>query len=541
MRRKRIAGAGVSGSRPDVAVSHNTAIEEDPSVYDLEGGLRVTVERNWQIEVPCTFNDEAKLRFTPMANPHNQCGPLFAEQVPVVTGSDFDSFMAAFNKRCNVVHKDDIDDDMMYMALKLIDDIKCDFPAWDENPDDRAAWEFKFDSSKVDRMRAAMQTVDQATYSYLGTKDLSVKLEVLLKRNDPGWAARVIYAGNDVFNAITGPAMMAVMARLEELLQHNVIGGVRYCTAYKKTDTVLASFIEQDNAGYPHVVEGDYSANDKHQREGVHILFDKFLAKINMPQWLRTIFLENNKFKVQSYSMGLKAILKDQLPTGTTATTPRNTVYDMLMFSTTCVLQNVKALALVLGDDLLARTSALVDLQGWRDTVAKFKMVLKAKSPRMRGGATFLSKRLITGVENPCMLPLVGKALARFNARAIYKEDQTHSQYMAGKALSYAYEFRHVPFMRDFFLERYLMEDKSKMTMQELSWSTKTAGIDLSNIVASIKAERVLISDDDFLDWAMETYDLGLVDLEEVCSAVILSDVPEMITHPAVHNLSIDW
>jgi len=534
-------GTGVASTRPSVAVSHEAAPEEDPSVYDLDGGLRVTVERTWQLEVPCTFNDEAPMRFTAMLNPHNQCGPLLAEQVPVVTGEDFESFMAAFNKRCNVSHTDDIEDDEFVAAQSVIDSIECNFPAWDDNPDDRAAWESKFDSQKVDRMRVGMQQVDQATYSYLGTKDLSVKKEVLLKRNDPTWAARVIYAGNDVFNAMTGPAMMATMQRLEELLKTNVLGGVKFCTAYKKSDTTLARFIEQDNGKYPHTVEGDYSANDKHQRKGVHLLLDRFLAKINMPLWLRRLYLENNRFKVRSFKMGVQAVLKNQLPTGTTFTTPRNSVYNILMFVVSCQQQNLRAIALVLGDDLLARTDKKMCLEKWKSTVARFRMVLKPKAPRMRGGATFLSKRLITDVENPCMVPLVGKAIARFNARAIYKEDQTHSQYMAGKALSYAYEFRHVPFLRDFFLCRYVNEDNTKMSLDELSWNTKTAGVDLSNIVQSIKDEKVTVSDDDFRDWAMETYDLGLVDLEEICEMVILSDQPEMVSHPSVHNLSIDW
>lgn len=541
MRPKQKAGAGVSGHRPDVAISHSIATEEDPSVYDLQGGLRVTVERTWHLEVPCTFNDEAKLRFTAMLNPHNQCGPLLADQVPVVTGEDFDSFMAAFNKRCNVEHTDDIEDAEFITAMNLIDSIECNFPAWDENPDDRAAWESKFDSSKVNRMRVSMQQIDQATHSYLGTKDLSVKKEVLLKRNDPEWAARVIYAGNDAFNSMTGPAMMAVMQRLEALLLHNVIGGVRYCTAYKKTDTTLASFIEEKRHLYPHVVEGDYSANDKHQREGVHLLFDCFLEKINMPYWLRRVFLENNKFKVRSFKLGVQATLKNQLPTGTTATTPRNTVYNLLMFSAACMQQRLTGVALVLGDDLLARVDRVMDLARWKETVARFKMVLKPKAPRMRGGATFLSKRLIAEVEHPCMVPLLGKALARFNARAIYKEDQTHSQYMAGKSLSYAYEFRHVPFLANFFMDRYYYEDKSNMSMEELSWNTKTSGVTLSNIESTIINEPVRICDDEFRDWAMETYDLGLVDLESIFTEVVLSDVVDIITHPATHNLSIDW
>jgi hypothetical protein len=541
MRPRRKTGAGVSGPRPDVAVSHTIAVEEDPSVYNLEGGLRVTVDRTWQLDVPCTFNDESSHRFVAMSNPHNQCGPLLAVQVPVVTGEDFDSFMAAFNKRCNVTHTDDIEQAEFDAAMSLINNIKCTFPAWDENPTDRAIWESKFDTGKVNRMRVAMQQIDQATYSYLGTKDLSVKKEVLLKRNDPEWAARVIYAGNDSFNAITGPAMMATMSRLETLLDKEAIGPVRYCTAYKKHDVQLAAYIQQDQQAFPNVVEGDYSANDKHQRAGVCLLFDRFLEKLNMPSWLRRVFSENNKFKVRSFKLGVQATLKNQLPTGTTATTPRNTMYNMLMFSVSCLQQGIRGTALVLGDDLLARTDGTMDLALWRNTVSRFKMVLKAKSPRMRGGATFLSKRLITDVEHPCMVPQILKAVARFNARAIYKEDQTHSQYMAGKALSYAYEFRHVPYLANFFMDRYYFEDRSNMTMNELSWNTKQSGVDLSNIESIIKNEPIVISDDEFLDWCMETYDMGLCDIDSLFTDVILSNDPTIITHPAVSEHNIDW
>lgn len=526
---------------PDVCTSNTNAPEEDASIHQLEGGLRVTTERTWQIDVPCTFNLEASHRFVAMTNPHNQCGPLLADQVPVVTGNDFQSLMAAFNKRCNVVHKDDICDDEFEHALQLIEEIKYEGPEWDENPADRELWEQKFDSTKIVRMREAMHSIDQATYNYLGTKDISVKQEVLLKRNDPKWAARVIYAGNDAFNAMTGPGMMECMRRTNEILAQQPLGPVHYMTAYKRSDTELAEWIQTDASSYPEVAEGDYSANDMHQRQRVHKLFDAWMRKCKMPMWLRKVYIKNNTFKVRSFKMGLQATLKNQLPTGTTTTTPRNSVYNMLMFAVSCAQQGVKARALVLGDDLLARTDLRLDLGLWTESVARFRMVLKAKAPKMNGEATFLSKRLITNVEFPCMVPLLGKAIARFNARAIYKEDQTHSQYMAGKSLSYAYEFRHVPFLRDFFLERYLAEDNTKMTADELSWNTKTSGVELANIVQAIKDERVLVSDDDFLDWSMETYGLGLVDLTEIFEMVILSDQPTMVTHPAVHYLSIDW
>jgi len=541
MRPKRVASAGVATGRPDVAVSHEYYAEGDPSVFQLDGGLRVVVERNWQPEVPCEQTFEAPLIFAVESNPHNQCGAVFAEQVPVVTGSDLASLYAAFNKRCNARHKDNIDDDMYDKSVKLIGAITTKFDAWNENELDRARWESKFDSSKVQRMRDAVHTLNTVDYKYLGTKDLSIKREVLLKRNDPSFAARVIYAGNDAFNAVTGPAMMIAMERLETILNREDFGPVRYCTAYKKHDVQLASFIASHRGDYPHVVEGDYSANDRHQRKGVHELFNLFLERVGMPSWVTYMFSKMNSFKVQSRQYGLTAKLKNQLPTGTTATTVRNTLYNALMFSVSCGLQGLRGRALILGDDLLGRVSAPMDLNWWTQTVADFRMVLKAKSPKLNGGATFLSKRLLVDREEPCMVPMVGKALARFNARAIYDNRKTHSQYMAGKSLSYAYEFRHIPFMRDFFLLRYTMEDNSRLELEELSWNVKVSGINLRNIVQAIKDEKVIVSDDEFLDWAMETYDLGLVDLEEVFELIVLNTEPEMVYHSSVASLSIDW
>lgn len=540
--KRRCGGSGPASDRPSVAVSHTKLPTEDASVYNLEGGLRVTVERDWQLEVPCAFTFDAPKRFSIAQNPINQCGPVLAEQVPVVTTNDFDSLMAAFNKRCNTVHKDDILDHEYNAAMRVLRSIDLQFPAWDDNDLDRDRWEAKFDSSKRERMQKAVHSFSTANSAYLGTKDLSVKLEVLLKRNDPEFAPRVIYAGNDVFNALTGPAMMVAMERLEVVFKKQSFGPVKYCTAYKKNDVELATFISDKTHLYPHTVEGDYSANDKHQRKRVHYLFDTYLEMINMPMWLRRTFLEMNKFTVQSRQYGFsKGKLENQLPTGTTATTVRNTVYNALMFSVSCIEQDVSGVALVLGDDLLANTDKPINLDQWAATVSRFRMVLKPKAPKLNGGATFLSRRLITNREQPCMVPLIGKAIARFNARAIYTEGKTSSQYMAGKSLSYAYEFRHVPFLRDNFLLRYTMEDNSALTLDELTWNTKTSGIDLSNIVQAIKDEKVLVDDDEFLEWAMETYGLGLVDLDEILEMVILSDEIEMVTHPSVANLAIDW
>lgn len=538
---QRKAGGSGPSEQPPVVVSHEFNPEEDAPLVELEGHLKVTTWRSFDLEVPYSESFEGPRRFANMNNPHNQCGPLLEAEVPVVTGNDYDSFMAAFNKRCNTVHHDDVEDDQYSSAFDIIDRFPTKhFDAWDENEIDRAKWMAKFDSSKAVRMEDAWHTVPETSYRHIGTKDLSVKQEVLLKRNDPSWAPRVIYAGNDVFNTVTGPAMMVVMERLCEVLALGPICGVQFLTAYKQQDTALADFISCDPT-LAHIVEGDYSANDKHQRKRVHLLFDAFMAKIKMPRWLRKIFLETNVFKVQSRAFGFQAELENQLDTGTTATTPRNSLYNIVMFADSMRRQNVRGRALVLGDDLLAAVNRRVCLDAWVENVKRFKMVLKAKRPPNWAEATFLSRRLVCGREGSCMIPLIGKALARFNARALYVENKSHSQYMAGKSLSYAYEFRHVPFLRDFFLQRHVYEDRSRLSLDDLTWHAKTSGIDLSNIVDSIRAEEVVLSDDEFRDWLMGVYDFGLCDLEEMCEMVLLSDDPVLVDHPAVANLSKDW
>jgi hypothetical protein len=449
--------------------------------------------------------------------------------------------MAAFNKRCNTVHQDDLEDAEYNAAFDLTSTFRCgSFEPWEENDLDRQRWLAKFDPHKRVRMEDAMDSVPDTSFRHIGTKDLSVKQEVLLKRNDSSWAPRVIYAGNDVFNAVTGPPMMVLMERFCELISLGPIGGINFMTAYKRSDVELATFISGDGT-LQHIIEGDYSANDKHQRARVHLLFDHFMAKMKMPNWLRVLFRETNKFRVQSRSFGFQAELENQLPTGTTATTVRNSYYNMVMFATSMMSQRASGRALILGDDLLAALNRAVSTQLWVEAVARFKMVLKAKRPPNWGEATFLSRRLICDREVPCMVPLLGKAIARFNARALYRDDKTHSQYMAGKSLSYAYEFRHVPFMRDFFLLRYTLEDSSRLSLDDLTWHAKTSNVQLENIVQSIKDEEILVSDSEFLDWIMETYDLGLVDLEEICEMVLLSDEPILVDHSSVANLSKDW
>jgi len=413
----------------------------------------------------------------------------------------------------------------------------------------------KFDQQKRNDMERAREQIFGATAEYIGTKDLSVKQEVLLKRDDPTWAPRVIYAGNDAFNTITGPAMMVAMERLCCLMQTEddnpnilpgetkygeTIGGVKAMFAYKSDDVKLVRHLNQP--GFPDTVEGDFSRNDREQRKRVAYLIDCWLDILGFPNWLRSLMFRLESYKVQSRAYGFRARLKYQLPTGTTATTFRNSSYNLTMFAVACTRQNIKARANILGDDILAVLTRRFRLDLWIQTVASFKMVLKAKAPQLDGKATFLSRRIIMEHDYPCMLPLIGKALARFNARGTSNPTCSDSQYMAGKALSYAYEFRHVPSIRDIFLERFEMEDDgSKVTQDELTWFTRTSGIDINNIVQCILSEKVIVPDDTFCGWLITHFDIGLIDTLELCRSIVLNPNLEYVSNPMICKFSVDY
>jgi len=537
---------------------------------ELEGRLKVVAERHFKIILEHHMG-EGKFSYEDAPNPVNQLGAVHEMCTPLVTSNDFDSFMAAFNKRSNFMQgeDDDIDDEAFRQALEIIDEIPDGlFDLWDENEADRNAWLADFSPAKIRDMQDGYEEIPGASASYLGRKDLSVKQECLIKRDDPTWAPRLIYAGNRPFNAATGPASKEVMKRAVHLTRtlKCPIGDVLIEYGYKTTDVALCEFLF-DDVRLTETIEGDFSRNDREQRSRVALLYDAWLAKLRMPQWFRTLLLDIEKYTVVNKRFGFSAKMAFQLPTGTTSTTPRNSLYNATMFAVAVRRQQhviggasysppvkkgmnitqlracpVLARGLVLGDDLLARIRKRFVLDEWVRTVCDFKMVLKAKSPRADGAATFLSRRIFTDVDVKCMVPLLGKMLVRFNVRATINDDVTDSAYMAGKALSYAYECRHVPFLSRIFLERYEMEDdKSMVKLQDLTWFTKTSGMSLDKIVKAIHNEKVKVSNDDFGRWCCLQYDLDLEDVRELFTETILNPSMVSLDLPNLANMDCDF
>jgi len=517
-------------------------LDDERPVGEICGRLNVVPVRMVNVTVPHSIRDDHELH-PAQQNPYNQMGPLVEQCVPLVTCGDFTSFMAAFNKRCNFEQQgesDDIETAVFNEALALIDEWPDMFDLWDDDPADRERWLAKFDKRKRTDMERAYGEVVGHDSRYVGTKTLSVKKEVLIKRDDPSWAPRIIYAGNDVFNTITGPALMVVMERLVAMVSSGVkIGPVQVKFAYKTNDVELCKFIIDENL--PHAVEGDFSRNDREQRSRVALLFDAVLKKLRMPDWLRTLLLDLEHYTVESTKFGFRAELKYQLPTGTTSTTARNSIYNALMFGVVCKRQRRHGRAIILGDDLLASLNQRLDIKAWVEDVARFKMVLKGKEVSMNGEATFLSRRIFSDVADPCMVPLLGKMLVRFNIRSAQNQGISDSAYMAGKALSYAYESRHVPALRNLFLRRYRMEnDNTQVQLKDLSWFARTSELSLDQIVKAIENEKVLLDDLEFGAWCCETYDIDYVDTITLFERIVCDASCVMLDEPLLDHFKTD-
>jgi len=525
----------------DVNVSQ--AIGEDRSIFELEGKLTLVQERAIDWKVKYDIAERAPIDLERVNDPVNQLGPLHSASVPIVTSNDPTSYFAAVNKRSNFLQlgpTDDIEPHVLALATKTITELPFLFPTWEENEEDRARWLAKFDTAKQKRMTDAWSAIDSHTRKELSSKNGSVKIETLVgKRFDKSAAGRIIYAGTDAFNAVTGPAQMVAMERLVALLdtpdttgaRFKVGGRVECMLGYKKDDIELAKFIISDQ--YREIVEGDYSRNDREQRKSVCTLTNLWFERLGFPVWYRQLMSDLERYTLTNREFGLKVSLMYQLPTGTTNTTFRNSTYNLTMFVVSCMLQDRRGKCLILGDDLLACLNKRFDLKMWMNTVGSFKMVLKAKAPKLDGDATFLSRRLFTTVDTPFMLPLIGKMLVRFNARACQNAQLSDAAAMAAKALSYAFGCKNVHCFRDLFLRRYAMEmEKCKdeveaFDVDALGWHARSNGYTLEDIKRRTMEAENLVDDDSLCIWLLNVYGIDLCDTLDLFEATVCSD--EMI------------
>jgi hypothetical protein len=462
--------------------------------------------------------------------PVDQLGPVLAQQVPVVTGNDFDSMLAAFNKRCNFHSDKRVNASIVREARVLASRVFPDSVPFDWTEDIYQRWVNKFPAEKQSRMSSALNRLHDVDFRTLNTKSLMVKGEVLLKRNDPSWAPRVIYVGSDEYNVLTGPLMDEFNKRLSYALDTFSDDSVeKVIFAYAKDDVTIA----RDLFGKEFYYEGDFSANDKSQLSDVHEIFAYWLKCCGAPLWFRRFYIANSRqFAVESYTYGIRATIKNQLATGGTDTTARNSVWNFsLWWSFVRKMRYKSTRVALLGDDIAAGKDGIeVNCSRWTDHCGSAGMKLKAHVRRFHCDLTFLSRFFVPVQMEHCMVPLIGKALCRFNARANRNSDVSDDQYMCGKALSYAYEFRHVAYMRDAFLSRARSTGVSlqSVCLQDLTWFARQDVRSVDDVISRILSEPLVLSDDEFLEIIMAKYDIGLYDMDFLRDRLILDTVPDV-------------
>jgi hypothetical protein len=125
-------------------------------------------------------------------------------------------------------------------------------------------------------------------------------------------------------------------------------------------------------------------------------------------------------------------------------------------------------------------------------------------------------------------VPILGKALARFNIRANNNTSVSDHAYMAGKSIGYAYEFRHCEPIRDLFISRFGMEwefvkgEKLNPETVELSWNARSAGVTLANIKQKIYVDEVM-SEQDFYSFCYHRYGFASSQILDLFEEVVLN------------------
>lgn len=463
-----------------------------------------------------------------------QCGPLLRYLHPVVPDNGWHNTVAAFRKRCNYFSAKRATPFIVDSANKLVEKI-CPKPLlkfeWTDSL--YQSWLSKFGTEKRQRMNKALADLVSCNLPDYTGKEIFVKVEALLVEHKPNWAPRVIFKGSDVYNAISGPVFNELMRRLDHCLE-GMEGPYRFHSSYRKTPCQYVDFVELKNEPGEFYVEADFSSNDKFQCSDVQLLEASLMRVLGCPEWFIRLHLKSNSFVVRNSKHGIKASLQYQLPTGATDTTFRNTFWNAcILYAFLMKVRPNSCDALLLGDDMLARISGKCRYVEKVYTSVASEAQMEAKVIRHQNlwTATFLSRFFVPHANSKHLtVPILGKALGRFNMRANKNQAVSDDLYMACKSVGYAYEFRYLPCVRDVFLERFKHHFPLAVAKNlkgdydvEVSWNAKAAGVTLRNITKKILVSEVL-SEYDFNAFCIERYSLTATDVLDLFKDVVLRD-----------------
>jgi len=327
---------------------------------------------------------------------------------------------------------------------------------------------------------------------------------------------------------MSGPVITECLNRLKQVLEcpRSQAFPVSYTLAYKGDNDDMTSKMGVSGT----YVECDFSENDMRQCSSVVEIEGMWMTQLGAPAWLVHAHRRANVYRAFSRKHCTTAKIENQLPSGSTSTTFRNSIWNCTINFAFCDKHKLKARVLVLGDDMLMKVLNRLFKRADREYeyICKLaRMKSKVKIHKYIASCEFLSRNFIPCDDGSLFAPKLGKALARFNARANANMGVSDSEYMAGKALSYAYEFRHIERIAALFLikcrdqEVNLKEIKRETLGFNAAKTFDDGGVPL--ILATLRRAKK-ISEDDLTQFYHWRYGIDLTDVETVVNAVLFGD-----------------
>lgn len=490
--------------------------------------------KRFGLNVPTRLLDGNRLGNSERAGTAEQgyLGPVIEGLTPYITTTSRADFLSAFNKRANYHSDARISRRCRGIAIRMIRKmVPVTMPTIEWDTELYRSWLSMFDSEKQSRMERAYTTLGLETLSGYTNKQIFTKIEALVKEFHEV-APRIIFKGTDVYNMISGPMFKALMDRF--VLLGDQLDNVKFRVSYRQHTPEIVQFLESKPCAS--FLEADFSANDKSQVADVQQLELAFMKRLGCPKWFLDLHRASNKFSVFNSKYGLSAIVENQLPSGSTDGTFRNSFWNLVIFNIWSVVYKVPpAVVVLLGDDILAGLTKRVrrSAKHYRMIASECLMVAKVTTHPTLSYCHFLSKHFYPcsrGEEQHVMLPFLGKVLAKFNCRPNANQGVTDDEYMAGKSLSHCYEFRFCHAIRDKFKERanlHLARSAGKFSVEGVTWHIRVHSGYSDDIVAMLSGSMSwpdLVTVNDVSDFWLGHWGLTWTDVEPTLDAIVLED-----------------
>jgi hypothetical protein len=503
--------------------------------------------KQFKLNVPTRLQDGNALERGERVGTSEQgyLGPVIEGLIPYITTTSRADFLSAFNKRANYHSDGRMDPRCRAISMGMIRKlVPVPMPTIEWDVELYRDWLALFDTEKQIRMEKAYHNLGLETLSGYSNKGIFTKIECLVKEFHEV-APRVIFKGTDVYNMISGPMFKALMDRFVTL--GDQLDNIKFRVSYRQHTPEIVQFLEHGVS--KSFLEADFSSNDKTQVKDVQQLECMFIRRLGAPKWFVDLHRKSNKFSVHNTKYGLSAVVENQLPSGATDGTFRNSFWNLCIYNCWSRLYKVPPARIVLlGDDILAALTKRIRRASrhYISVASRCHMVAKVTTHRRLSDAHFLSKHFYPvnrGENGHVMLPFLGKILTKFNARPNSNQSVSDDEYMAGKALSHCYEFRYCHKLRDMFKDRanlHLQRSGGKFSVEGVTWHVRVHSAysnEIEQMLLGSMEWEDLVSTDDITNFLLGRSDLTYVDVEPTLKAIILEDRYRILDHVAAKQL----